>query len=71
MEASQVLPGSTIKFSGDKKEFLEHLRKALYASKLISYAQGFMLLREAARVSILKIYGFSGNLQENTTINEG
>ncbi|XP_063837743.1 6-phosphogluconate dehydrogenase, decarboxylating [Ostrinia nubilalis] len=48
--ASKLLPGSSQKFSGDKKQFLEHLRKALYASKLISYAQGFMLLREAAKV---------------------
>lgn len=50
VEASKSLPGSTQKFSGNKKEFLEHLKKALYASKLISYAQGFMLLREAAKV---------------------
>lgn len=50
------MPGSTQKFSGDKKQFLEHLRKALYASKLISYAQGFMLLREAAKVSLFFIF---------------
>jgi len=37
-------------YSGDKKEFVEHIRKALYASKIVSYAQGFMLLREAAKV---------------------
>ncbi|XP_078094806.1 6-phosphogluconate dehydrogenase, decarboxylating [Mustelus asterias] len=37
------------KFSGDKKKFLEDIRKALYASKIISYAQGFMLLRQAAK----------------------
>ncbi|KAH9637256.1 hypothetical protein HF086_006900 [Spodoptera exigua] len=51
VKASKVLPGSATKFSGDKKQFLEHLRKALYASKLISYAQGFMLLREAAKAN--------------------
>ncbi|XP_072931146.1 6-phosphogluconate dehydrogenase, decarboxylating [Epargyreus clarus] len=50
VKASQSLPGPSTKFDGDKKEFLEHLRKALYASKVISYAQGFMLLREAAKV---------------------
>lgn len=50
VQASKTLPGSSEKFTGDKKQFLEHLRKALYASKLISYAQGFMLLREAAKV---------------------
>lgn len=51
VKASSILPGSSYKFEGNKKEFLEHLRKALYASKLISYAQGFMLLREAAVVN--------------------
>ncbi|XP_041061746.1 6-phosphogluconate dehydrogenase, decarboxylating [Carcharodon carcharias] len=39
----------TTKFSGDKGTFLEDIRKALYASKIISYAQGFMLLRQAAK----------------------
>lgn len=51
MKASDVLPGCSYSFTGNEKEFLEHLRKALYASKVISYAQGFMLLREAAKVS--------------------
>lgn len=32
----------------DKTVFIEHIRKALWASKIISYAQGFMLLREAS-----------------------
>jgi 6-phosphogluconate dehydrogenase len=49
LEASSVLHGPNTKYEGNKKEFLEHLRKALYASKIISYAQGFMLLREAAK----------------------
>ncbi len=35
----------------DKKAFIEHVRKALYASKIISYAQGFMLLQAAAKAS--------------------
>ncbi|XP_060518948.1 6-phosphogluconate dehydrogenase, decarboxylating isoform X1 [Cylas formicarius] len=48
--ASKVLPGPNAKFSGDKKKFLEEIRQALYASKIVSYAQGFMLLREAAKV---------------------
>jgi 6-phosphogluconate dehydrogenase len=47
-KASQVLPGPSKKFSGDIKTFLEDIRQALYASKIVSYAQGFMLLREAA-----------------------
>lgn len=50
VKASNTLPGASKKFSGDKKAFLEQLRQALFASKIISYAQGFMLLREAAKV---------------------
>ncbi|XP_001600933.1 6-phosphogluconate dehydrogenase, decarboxylating [Nasonia vitripennis] len=50
IEASSVLLGPNTKYQADKKQFLEHLRKALYASKIISYAQGFMLLREAAKI---------------------
>ncbi len=50
IEASKVLPGpGPAKFDGDKKEMVEHIRKALYASKIVSYTQGFMLLREAAK----------------------
>ncbi|XP_055515637.1 6-phosphogluconate dehydrogenase, decarboxylating isoform X2 [Leucoraja erinacea] len=37
------------KLSGSEKSFLENIRKALYASKIISYTQGFMLLRQAAK----------------------
>jgi 6-phosphogluconate dehydrogenase len=37
------------KFDGDKEQFLEDLEQALYASKIISYAQGFMLMQEAAK----------------------
>lgn len=50
IEASSVLKGPKETFKGDKAEFLVHLSKALYASKIISYAQGFMLLKEAAKV---------------------
>lgn len=57
VEASKHLPGpANTKYSGDKKEFVEHIRKALYASKIISYAQGFMLLKQAA-----KDYGWNLN----------
>ncbi|ELK10540.1 6-phosphogluconate dehydrogenase, decarboxylating [Pteropus alecto] len=49
IQASKKLKGpQKIQFKGDKKSFLEDIRKALYASKIISYAQGFMLLRQAA-----------------------
>jgi 6-phosphogluconate dehydrogenase len=36
-------------FNGDKKAFTGDLRKALYAAKVVSYAQGYLLLREAAK----------------------
>ena len=47
--ASKVIPGVTEKFSGDKQEFIEAVRQALYASKICSYAQGFQLMRMAAK----------------------
>ncbi|KAL2111483.1 hypothetical protein VUR80DRAFT_9973 [Thermomyces stellatus] len=36
-------------FEGNKEQFLDDLEQALYASKIISYAQGFMLMQEAAK----------------------
>lgn len=48
VEASKVLMGPTPRFEGDREEFIENIRQALYASKIISYAQGFMLMRQAA-----------------------
>lgn len=48
VEASKVLRGPEPSFKGDKKAFLKDLEKALYASKIVSYAQGFTLLRAAA-----------------------
>ena len=36
-------------FTGDKAEFIECIRKALYASKIVSYAQGYALMRAAAK----------------------
>merc|ERR1712051_1037955 len=51
VKASEVLKGPEVTtYDGDKKAFVEDIRKALYASKIVSYAQGFMLLREAANV---------------------
>ncbi len=46
--ASKVLSGPEAGFAGDKKAFVDDIREALYASKIISYTQGFMLLRAAA-----------------------
>ena len=45
--ASKVLTGPTVTFDGDAKAFVQNIRKALYASKICSYAQGFQLLRAA------------------------
>lgn len=56
VEASKILKNAPVTFNGDKKEFLAKIQKALYASKIVSYAQGFMLLREAA-----KSYGWKLN----------
>ena len=47
--ASKILQGpETMAFSGDKQKFIDDLEKALYASKIVSYAQGYMLMRDAA-----------------------
>ncbi len=48
VSASSQLAGPTPKFDGDKQEFIEKIRKALFASKICSYAQGYQLMREAA-----------------------
>ncbi len=49
VEASKILIGPKPKFDGDKKQFIEDLKKALYASKLVSYAQGYVLMKYAAK----------------------
>ena len=48
MAAAARLCGPAAAFSGDRAEFLDALRRALYASKICSYAQGFGLMRAAA-----------------------
>ncbi|RKP14556.1 6-phosphogluconate dehydrogenase [Piptocephalis cylindrospora] len=49
--ASKILagPSTSARYQGDSKKFIHAIGKALYASKIISYAQGFMLLRQAAK----------------------
>jgi 6-phosphogluconate dehydrogenase len=49
VKAAQVLPKRTQAFSGDKQAMINAVRDALYAAKIISYAQGFRLMREASR----------------------
>ncbi len=56
VEASKILSGPTPAFNGDKNEFLNDLRDALFASKIVSYAQGYALMSEAA-----KEYGWNLN----------
>ena len=56
VEASKVLKGEVSTFDGDKKAFVDDLRQALYASKIVSYAQGYQLMRAAA-----KTYGWNLN----------
>uniref|UniRef100_A0A7S1TJ82 6-phosphogluconate dehydrogenase, decarboxylating n=1 Tax=Compsopogon caeruleus TaxID=31354 RepID=A0A7S1TJ82_9RHOD len=47
--ASSLLKGpDEASYNGDKNQLIDAIRQALYASKLVSYAQGYMLLREAA-----------------------
>ena len=46
--ASKVLAGVEARFDGDRERFIEDIRQALYASKVVSYAQGYQLMREAA-----------------------
>ncbi len=50
VKASEVLHGPKHNTDAhDKNVFIEEVRRALYCSKIISYAQGYMLLREAAK----------------------
>ncbi|MBS0208315.1 MAG: decarboxylating NADP(+)-dependent phosphogluconate dehydrogenase [Planctomycetes bacterium] len=48
VRASKVLAGPQEKYTGDKKQFIEAVRHALYASKICSYAQGFVQMQAAA-----------------------
>lgn len=54
--AAGAFPRTIPAFEGDKAAFIESIRKALYASKIISYAQGYTLMRSAA-----KTYGWNLN----------
>jgi 6-phosphogluconate dehydrogenase len=46
--ASRILHGPDRRFDGDKKVFVDDIRSALYASKIVSYAQGYTLMQAAA-----------------------
>ncbi len=47
-EASKMFSGPDVKFQGDVDQFTDDLEQALYASKIVSYAQGYQLMRSAA-----------------------
>ena len=49
VRAAKIFSGPKPSFAGDKKAFINDLRKALYAAKVVSYAQGYLLMREAAK----------------------
>ncbi len=49
VRASQLLTGPKVEFQGDREAFIEDLRQALLASKIVSYAQGYVLMHEAAK----------------------
>ena len=57
--ASTLLDGPTPKFTGNKEEFLANLEQALYASKIISYAQGFMLIQNVSCLFICICHHFA------------
>jgi len=50
MHAKSVLPTMTQAVSVNREDFIEKVRLALYLSKIVSYAQGFVLLAEAAKL---------------------
>ncbi len=56
VEASKILTGPKPEFHGDKQAFINDIKDALYAAKIVSYAQGYTLMRAAA-----KTYGWNLN----------
>jgi 6-phosphogluconate dehydrogenase len=55
VKAAKILKGPTASFSGDKKSFIADVEQALYASKLVSYAQGYALMASQAKASGWKL----------------
>ena len=56
VKASELLGRVTPTYTGDKQAFIGSIKKALYASKIISYTQGYLLMASAA-----KTYGWNLN----------
>ena len=58
MEAASIYKRQIKPFSGDKATFISQLKDALYAAKIVSYTQGFVLMQEAAKTYNWKLnYG--------------
>ena len=66
VEAEKQITGPTATFDGDKKEFINKIRDALYCSKICSYAQGMDLLSKASELN-----GYDLNLGETARIWKG
>ncbi len=49
VRASKILKGPKPEFKGNKQAFIDDLKQALYASKIVSYAQGYVLMQAAAK----------------------
>jgi 6-phosphogluconate dehydrogenase len=49
VQAAKLINGPDKKISGERSDIIKDIRKALLASKIVSYAQGYMLMREAAK----------------------
>lgn len=66
IRAGEVIKGSGRRYQGGKENLLEAIKEALYAAKICSYAQGFSLMREAA-----KEYNWQLNMGEISMIWRG
>jgi 6-phosphogluconate dehydrogenase len=66
LSASRLLHGAHGTFAGDAKAFTEHLANALYAATIITYAQGFVMLRQASQA-----YGYNLDLAAVASIWRG
>lgn len=49
VKASEILTGPVPEFSGDRSQFINDIENALFAAKIVSYAQGYTLMRSAAK----------------------
>lgn len=55
VRASTILGGPSPSFTGDRQTFIDNLEQALYASKIISYAQGFMLIQNVRSLLAIRL----------------